>query len=120
MAKKLSDYRDEEALILLADILEPALIIMQDEEFRDNARKRNEARAIKCAIKNHPKEVMEILAIYNGVEVKDFHCTIADVPKMVMEIIEDKALIEFFTSQGQKKGETTSGSATESTEESQK
>lgn len=120
MAKKLSDYRDEEALILLADILEPALIIMQDEEFRDNARKRNEARAIKCAIKNHPKEVMEILAIYNGVEVKDFHCTIADVPKMVKEIIEDKALIEFFTSQGQTVDEAVSGSASENIDEQEK
>lgn len=119
MAKKLSEYRGEEALLLMADVLEPALIIMQDPEFVKEAREKREATAIKVAIKNHVAEVMEILAIYNGTTVDKFRkkCNIASVPKMVMEIMEDKELMSFFMSQEPKVDETAFGDVSETIEE---
>lgn len=121
MAKKLSQYRGEDALILMADILEPALIIMQDPDFVKEARERHEATAIKVAIKNHVSEVMEILAVYNEMTVEEFKkkCNIASLPVMVMEIMEDKELMSFFTSQDPKVGETAFGDASESTTEAE-
>ena len=121
MARKLSDYKGEEALLLMADILEPALIILRDSEFVKEARAGKEATAIKVAIKNHTSEVMEILAIYNEMSVDAFReqCNIASVPKMAMEIMEDKELIGFFTSQAQTVGETVSCGVLESTTETE-
>lgn len=119
MAKKLSEYRGEDALILMADILEPALTIFRDDDFVKEARAGNEATAIKVAIKNHVSEVMEILAIYNDVSVEKFRemCNIASLPKMAMEIMEDKELIGFFTSHAETAVETASGDVSETTEE---
>ena len=121
MARKLSEYKGEEALLLMADILEPALIILRDSDFVKEARAGKEATAIKVAIKNHTSEVMEILAIYNGMSVDAFReqCNIASVPKMAMEIMEDKELIGFFTLQAQTVGETVSGGVSESTTETE-
>lgn len=121
MARKLSEYKGEDALLLLADLLEPALIIMKDGDFVKEARAGNEARAIKVGIKNHPHEVMEILAIYNETPLEEFKekCNFASLPKMAIEIMEDKDLIDFFTSQRQTVDETASSSALENTAEAE-
>lgn len=122
MARKLSEYKGEDALLLLADLLEPVLIILKDSEFVAEARAGNEARAIKVGIKNHPHEVMEVLAIYNETPLEEFkeQCNFATLPKMAMEIMEDKDLIDFFSSQKQTVDVTVSGSALENTAETEK
>lgn len=121
--KKLSDFKDEQALDLLADVFEPAVKIVVDEEFIKAVDKGNRLEAVKIAIKNHKSEVMEILAAMEGVPVEEFHCNIFTLPMRLGEVISDimkePELMAFFTQQGGKKSKTASGSVTESTEENE-
>ena len=114
--KKLSEYRDEDALELLADLIEPAETIFSDKDVQ-SANSESMWKAVKVAIKKHKKEVMEIMAILDGTPVEDLHINVLSLPIKVMEVISDKDLVNFFVSQGQNMESTSSGSVTENTSE---
>lgn len=113
---KLSEYKGEQALDMLADLIEPAAAIMADKEI-SNAVKANlpKIKIVKTAIKNHKPEVIEIMAILDGEDPKDYaeKVTLFTLPAKLLEILNDPDLMSLFTLQGQNKGETNSGSATE-------
>ena len=109
--RKLSEYKNEEALDLLAEIIEPTAIILADKEFL-NSLKINKMEAIKYIIKSHKKEVIEVLAALEGVPVKDYECTILTLPATLMQIVNDPELLDFFKSQGLEINNESSGSAT--------
>lgn len=118
---KLSEYKGEKALDLLADLIEPAAAIMADKEIT-NAVRANlpKIKIVKAAIKNHKAEVIEILAILDGEDPKKYaeKVTLFTLPAKLLEIFNDPDLMNLFTLQGQKT-ETLSGSATESIEASE-
>lgn len=118
--RKLSDYKDEQALDLLAEVFEPAIAIMSDDEFL-TAFDKNRLQAVKIAIKNHKNEVMQILAAMEGVPVEEYHCSIFVLPirlgEIIIQIMNNPDLMAFFTPQGEKKSKTSFGSATANTEE---
>jgi len=99
--KKLSEYRDEEALDMMADLLEPCVSIFSDEEFANQYRAGKTLQAVKSAIKNHKREVMQALAIMEGVPLEEYHCDILTLPMRLLEIINDEKLQQVFTSQVQ-------------------
>lgn len=116
---KLSDYKGEQALDMLADMIEPATAIMADKEIAALAKRKVPAvKIIKHAIKNHKREVIEILAILEGETPEKYEkkVTLFTLPAKLLEIFNDPDLMNLFTSQGQSKDETNSSSATESTE----
>lgn len=96
---KLSEVKGEDALDLLADIIEPASKIMVDPEIKKLAKAKNRATIIKTLIKNHKPEIIEILAAMDGVPAKDYHVNVFTLPIKIGEIINDQELISFFTSQ---------------------
>ena len=114
--KKLSEYKDDEALDLLADLLEPCIEMFADKELAALIRSNNKIKAVSHAIKEHKKEVVQIMARLNGKEVKDFHYNVITLPKMVLEVLNDKELLDFFSQQGENGVETLSGSVTENIE----
>ena len=99
--KRLSEYRDEEALDLMADLLEPFVKIFGDEEFAKQYRAGKTLQAVKVAIKGHKKDVKEILAIMEGVPLEEYHCDILTLPMRLLEILNDEKLQQVFTSQVQ-------------------
>lgn len=102
---KLSDYKNEEALDLLVDLIEPTARIFADRELREASQRGvNKITAIKIAIKNNKASVIEILARLNNVPVSEYECNIATILKDMMDILNDEELTGFFTSQ-QPKGE---------------
>lgn len=112
---KLSEYKDEQAIDLLADIIEPATEIMADAEVKKMFKeKASKVAAIKYAIKNHKSAVMEILAALDGVPVEEYHCNVFTLPMKCLEILSDEDLISFFTSAAQTMEVKPSGSPTES------
>lgn len=113
--KKLSEYKNEEALDLLAEIIEPVAEIFADKEFVNNIQK-NRMSAIKYLIKNHKKNILSILASMEGVPVEEYQCTIFSLPIALVNMFNDEELLDFFKSQGLKINEESSGSATESIE----
>lgn len=115
--RKISDIRGEDALDVLADIMEPASEIMADEEIASMYRSGNRIKAISTAIKNHKKSVIHVLAILDGEDPDGYSPSLISLPTKIIEILNDPELDMVFTSQGQMQGENASGSAMENTEE---
>lgn len=129
---KLSDFKGEEAILLMADLLEPITAIVKNKKTADfyveyDARPEEEKSDIEVArflIGNYSSEVLAILAIMNRV---DIHEPVAfneykqsvngfTVIRDVLELLNDSEIINLFTSQGLSKEETSSISAMESIE----
>ena len=113
---KLSEYQGEAALEILADLIEPAGEIMSDKEIGE-VFKENRFRAIGLAIKNHKKAVMQILSTMDGVPVEEYKCNVFSLPVKILELLNDPALLQLFTYQGQTGDANSSGSASENTGE---
>ena len=121
---RLSDYKGEEALDVLADIIEPLANIITDEEIQEMAKKDNTPvlAMVKPAIKNHKRDLIEILARLENKTVEEYEKTmnLLTLPKQVMELLNDSEVQSLFQSQG--KSEITSlassSSAMETTEAS--
>lgn len=115
---KLSDIKDEKALDLLADIIEPAIEIMSDNEIRNAYEDKSSIpKIVKILIKKHKKSIIEILAVLDGVPVEEYHINVLTLPTKLIEILSDDVLMDFFSSQAQTTLEQRFSSATESTEE---
>lgn len=110
---KLSEYQGEAALDILADLIEPAGEIMSDKEIGE-VFKKNRFKAIGLAIKNHKKAVIQILAIMDGVPVDEYKCNFFTLPVKILELLNDPALVQLFTYQGQTGDAKSSGSVLES------
>ena len=113
---KLSEYRGEAALDILADLIEPAGEIMSDKKIGE-VFKENRFKAIGLAIKNHKKAEMQIMATMDGVPVEEYKCNVFTLPAKILQLLNDPELVQLFTSQGQTGDAKSSGSATESTKE---
>lgn len=117
---KLSEYKNEEALDILADILEPAAKIFSDKDVKQAFEKGDKISGIKAAIKGHKTEIIEILARLDNVPVEEYECNILTLPVKIMEILNDTELINFFSSQRQTEQNPVSVAVTGTTMETEK
>ena len=116
---RLSDFENEEALDLLADIIEPASEIMKDQEIVDIFRSGKPVLlAVAKVLKNHKKSAIEIVAAMHREEPGKVRFNAITLANDVLEILNDPQIQQVFTSQSQNKENTSSGSAMENTEES--
>ena len=119
---KLSDYKGEEALDVLADIIEPLTYIIADDEIQrlSNTPNTPMVAMIKPAIKNHKKELIEVLARLENKSVEEYKASmnLITLPMQVMELINDPEVKNLFFSQGESQVTTlaSSSSAMENTE----
>jgi hypothetical protein len=122
---RLSDYKGEEAIEVLADIIEPLTAILGDEDMKklvaDNKGKKVAPVAyIKPILKNHPKEVIAVLAGIEKEPVEEYEkkVNVLTLPMKLLELMNDPQMQSLFTSQGQTdmNSQPHSGSATENTE----
>ena len=88
---------------------------MSDKEIGE-VFKKNRFKAIGLAIKNHKKAVMQIMATMDGVPVDEYKCNVFSLPLKIIEILNDPALVQLFTYQGQTGDAKSSGSVSENTE----
>lgn len=115
--KLLSDYRNEEALDLLVEILEPASEMMADQKVIEMLyEKGKRMEGVKLMIANHKSAVIKILAALDGCDPAEYECGFFTLPTRLIEILNDKELLTFFTEQQNQSSSKRSGSATESTE----
>lgn len=118
---KLSDYKGEEAIDILVELIEPAAVIMADKEIAQMAKGNVPAvKVVKTAIKNHKKEVIEIMAILDGENPEEYaeKINVFSLPVKLLEILNDPLMKDLFMSQGQTT-EASSTSATENTRENE-
>lgn len=112
---KLSEVKNEDALDMLADLLEPAARIFADKNIADALSGGQKFKAVRCAIKDHKKEVLEILAIMDGVPVEEYSCNVLTLPLRLIELLNEPVIEELFSSQEQKISAKHSTSVTETT-----
>ena len=112
--RKISEYQDEEALDLLADLIEPVGKIVSNSEMLETIRNKDKLKAVKLAIKNNKEELMIILARLEGVPREKYHCNPLSLPIAVLFVLTDESLLDFFKSQGQNLADVVSGTAMES------
>lgn len=118
---RLSDYENEEAIELLADILEPASKIMSDKKIEALFKKKAMPMEIVTEVlKNHKKETVEVVAALHRENPKDYKFTVVTLVNDVLDILNDPELTKVFSLQGQMQESQPSGSATENTEAKEK
>lgn len=112
---KLSEYSGEQALDILADIIEPMVEICSDKEIMRQYRSGQKIRAVQRAIKEHKKSVITILAVMDGADPAEYNPKLVTLPMRLLEILNDPDLVSLFQSQGQS-SKASSGSAMVNTE----
>lgn len=103
---RLSDFKGEEAIEVLGDIIEPLAMIIADKEIQElvkSGKKPAPIKFVKPALKNHKKEIIEVLAALNRKPVEEFEqeITLFNLPIMVVDLINDPEAQNLFRSQGQ-------------------
>ena len=104
--RKLSEIEGDNALDILADLIDPVCEIVVDQDVVTAFTSGDRMRAIKLGLKKHKKAVTTIIALLT-------------LPAMLMELLEDEALMGLFSSQSQTE-KTSFGDATENTEAEEK
>ena len=115
---KLSDYKNEDALDLLADLMEPVADIMADAELKALATKQN-ANKLEIAqyvLRNKKAQLVTIFARMNNTPRNEYKATAPEMLAQLLDALNDKALADFFASQAQQKIGASSGLVTENTE----
>lgn len=119
---RLSDFKGEEALDVLAEIIEPLTFIIADKEIQELSKSKGipKIKFVKPALKNHKEEVILILATLQKQTVEEYKKTLSLVtlPLQMLEFLNDPEIEKLFFSQGQslQTQSVNSGSATENTE----
>lgn len=116
---KLSEYKNEDALDVLAEIFEPACNIIGDEKFQKLFNSGDKFKIIKYLLSNkkRQKDIIAILAAIDRTPVKKYEINLVALPAKIIEIFNDEELLNFFVSQGYGTEEESSGSATGNIEE---
>lgn len=118
---RLSDFENEDAIDLLADILEPVAKIMADGEIEKLWKSgKPKILLVRYALKNHKDSVIEIIAAMNGEKPDSYTFNIISLTRDLLDLLNDPELVAVFQSQSQKRPEEYSGSATESTKGEEK
>jgi len=117
---RLSDIKGERALDVLADLLEPIQEIMADDEAKKLFKGGSEGmiKASRYLLKNHKKEVIEIMAITELKSVEEYteQMSVISLPIKLLEILNDPELQSLFTSLSQNEDADNFGSVSEVTE----
>lgn len=117
--KRLSDYRNEAALDLLVEIMEPAAELMSDKDavaLLYSKKPGDRMKGVTQMIKEHKGAVMHILAALDDVPVDQYECGFFTLPTRLLEVLNDKELLTFFMDQQTSNTETPSSSAMANTE----
>jgi len=117
--RKISEIKNEDALDVIADIIDPVIEICADQKFKKEFESGNRGEAIRLLIKAHKKAVLAILAALDGESIETYQVNIVQIPTKLFELFNDKDMIAFFQSQGLKISGISFGSATENTEETE-
>lgn len=111
------EAQNEDAVEILADLIEPAAKILANEEVQTLYKaKAPKLKIISTALKADKKAVLEIAAIAEGVDPKEYKCTIPSLIKSLLNILNTPGVDDLFQSQGRIEEKPSSGSAMENTE----
>ena len=108
---RLSDFKDEKGVEVVAKLLAPIGNIASNPKNADARGNGNMAFAA-AMLQNSPRDVMDMLAILNEQDPADYHCSAATVLMDVFNMISDPELLALFGLQRQTPASSGSASAT--------
>lgn len=98
--RKLSEIQDDEAMDLLADIMDPLVDICSDpkiKEMSEGEKKATKLEIIKYIMKNHKEPLKLIMAKLEGVPVEEYHYNVLTLPLVLLEIFNEPEVAKLFT-----------------------
>lgn len=110
---KLSDFKGEEAIEVLADIIAPASEIISDKEFQRMISTQGipYMRIVSYILKEHKKSILDMYEPL--MQESREEATPTKLIKLVMDMAQDADLTSLFSSQSPEEALTSSGSAME-------
>lgn len=114
---KLSEIKGQKAIEVIADIIEPATDILSDPKVKLAARSKNIAAAASIALKNHPAQVLRVLAVLDGEDPETYAPSLLEIPKKLIDLLNDPEVSALFTSSDQNEAEKSSGPQSENIED---
>ena len=121
--RKLSEIQNEDALDVLAQLLDPIAELSKDKEI--TAPNKNEKgedvpktklEMVQIAIRKHKRAVLRILATLDGVPLEEYNINLIQIPLKVYELLNDEDMMAFFYLFCLNLSDAFSGSATENIE----
>ena len=96
--RKLAEVKGEEALDVLAEILEPIVTFINDEEVKAGF-ETNVAKSVSVALKKYKAEILQIFASINGKSVEETceEIDILSLPSYIVEILNEPEIQRLFT-----------------------
>lgn len=118
---KLSEIKGDNAIDVIADILDPVAVMLADKEVEKTIKSQVPVIVkAQVILKRQKKAILEILAILNQVDPKEFNPSLIELPVMLMSVIQDieahPELKILFQSQGQMTTSVSSGAVMEPTQ----
>lgn len=113
----LKDYTNEDALDMLADLIEPASAIINDPDVKFVGKQGNVLKVVRLAMKKHPKEILQVLARIDGEDVETYSVNAPQMLMKLIRIVSDRDMMAFFGLAGAGENDGSFGSATANTEE---
>ena len=114
----MAERTNEEALDLFADLLEPVGAVLSDKDLIESVKKGDSRiKSAAIAIRNHKPEVIQILALLDGVPVEEYKVNLLELPIKVVRLLNRPEIKELFIGAEPKNVAGSSGSATENTED---
>ena len=93
--KKLSDYKDEAAIELWADMLEPLSVIFTNEQVKEAQKKNSYIEIAKIALKTNAAEVKKVLLLVDDTPINGLNILIR-LMELFSEIGESEYGQSFF------------------------
>lgn len=113
---KLSDFKDEKAVEIIAKLLVPIGRMAADSKNLE-ARKQGKLAFISALLQNNAKDVQTMLAILHEEDPEAYHCDGATVLVDTLEMMNDPALVSLFGLRSQAPASSGSASMTGEAEE---
>lgn len=110
---RLSDFKDEKAIEVVADLLEPIANVVTNEKNAE-AKDKGVLQFASAMLKNSAADVKSILAILDDKDPAEYHCTAASVLGDVVNMLSDPELMQLFGLRSETA--TSAGSASMKTE----
>lgn len=98
---KLFEATGEEAVVLLADLIMPVLDLTDDADVVGCFRTGQKLKGIRLMMKNHPRAVLELLAICEGIPVEEYKPTAVVIPIKLLQILNHPDVSQLFFTQVQ-------------------
>lgn len=92
---KLSEFKDEKAIAVIADLLGPIGNIARVKANAD-ARNKTPLEFAASILKNNPKDCMTMLAILDDKDPASYHCNAATVLADMVNMLSDDELMALF------------------------